>query len=49
LGRVSAIREALIIMTGVGEFDEEKTTGKQSKIMSRIRRSFDTRLSFSFF
>jgi hypothetical protein len=48
LGRISAIRDALILM-GVAELDDEKTTGKQRKIMSWTRRSFDTRLSFSFF
>jgi len=47
LGRISAIRDALIL-TGVAEFDDEKTTGKQRKIMSWTRRSFETRLSFSF-
>jgi hypothetical protein len=34
---------------GVAEFDDENTTGKQRKIMSWTRRSFDKRLRFSFF
>ena len=46
VGRVSAIRDALIL-TGAAEFDGEKTTGKQRRITSWTRRSFDTRLSFS--
>ena len=38
-----------LVHPGVAEFAAEKTTGKQRKIMSWTRRSFDTRLSFSFF